>query len=166
MKFRALNICIMILLFNISVTIIDGASILLGGNPQLEPEYPKGNETSANVSTTSQSWLGKLVRKFFHFTGFLDSDGNLNRGTIAGVVIAVIAFLGTVITGFQSPVGLNVILFGAIFWTTTVVGLRPINDIFITFGWSYMIVPVYLIIAVFYVIGAMELAGGGFGAYE
>jgi len=156
MKFRALNFCIMIILFNLSLTILTGANIMIGSDDSLgvEPHYP-GEE-----NTTSGS--GR-----FHFGGFLDSSGHLSKAAITAVVIGVFGFLATtVVTGFLTPVGLNILVFSAVFWTTTTTGMVTINDILITLGWSYMILPLYLIFAIFFIIGAMELAGGGFGAHE
>jgi len=151
MRFRALNFCIMIILFNLALGILTASNVII--NMGVEPQY-SSNNTSSTVGT-------------YHFGGFVDENGQLSKTAIRNVVLSVFGFLATVIaTRLLTPVTLNVMIFGAIFWFSTVAGMTPVEEMMKTLGWGYMILPMYLIFGIFFIVGAMELTGGGFGGHE
>ena len=161
MKFRALNFCIMLILLNVSLLILTSADVLTSN------EIPSSKlPTEGSVSQPDASIGEKILNKLNSYVGFVNDDGSINLEHVGVAFGAVVAILAITTFKFVSISGLVVVLFSTIFWGTTIISMGTIDEMLKSFGWGFMFAPIYLIIGIFFIVGAMELSGGGFGAHE
>ena len=161
MRFRALNFCIMLILLNVSLIILTSADVLTSN------ELPSSKlPTEGSVSEPDADVSGGILNKLSRYVGFVNDDGSINLEHVGVAFGAVVAVLAITTLNFVSTSGLLVVLFSTIFWGTTIVSMGTIDEMLKSFGWGYMFAPTYLMIGIFFIIGAMELSGGGFGAHE
>ena len=145
MRVRALNFCILIIIFNVSLFILNSLQIFpLGYSPNFAGGGSYGNK------------LIHLVIKGF------TKNGQLDYGVIAGTVITILGFFAGIsyLGKFVSPVGWTMTVFTGVFWTSFLLGWQPITSILKSLGWELLNVPFFFIIAILFILGAMELAGG------
>jgi len=164
MKFRALNFCIMLILLNVSILILTSANVLLPSEVP-SPKMPTEGGASQSVDE-NKGYIEDIIDKLTNYVGFVNDDGSINLVHVGVAFGAVVAILSVTTLSFVSTSGLLVVLFSIIFWGSTVITMGTMDEMFKSFGWGYMFAPMYLVIGIFFIIGAMELSGGGFGAHE
>jgi len=161
MRFRALNFCIMLILLNVSLIILTSADVITSDEAP-SPKLPTEDSVSQPDADLGDKILGKLTK----YVGFVNDDGSINLAHVGVAFGAVVAILAVTTLTFVSTSGLLVVLFSIIFWGSTVITMGTIDEMLKSFGWGYMFAPTYLMIGIFFIVGAMELSGGGFGAHE
>ena len=153
MRIRAFEFCIILILFNISIFVLNAISVF---PPNYTPRY--GNASSQTLHPPS--FLDRA--KTYIIQGFVNPDGTLNKGKIIATVGAIAGFLALLsyASRWISPNGMIITVFSLIFWGSFTASWATMREIFITMGLGILEVPFFFVFAIFFILGIMEIAGG------
>jgi len=139
MRFRALSICIFLIIFNFSLYMMDELGFV---------QPPVSGQTS-------------LGEKQFEF--------HLDKSSFKILFYAIIGMF-TASTLFytitRSYVPSVITVFSGIFWGSFISAFPAIEGILKLMQMSVFSLPIFGIVTILFIIGVLELVGGGFGAYE